>query len=58
MYLVPLVRFGHPALWDHLHGIHFVGGNVCHLIASSKATLEGDKQGDQLKQQVENLQWS
>lgn len=39
MYLVPLVRFGHPALWNHLHGVHFVGGVVCHFVASSKATL-------------------
>lgn len=56
-YLVPLVWFGHPALWNHLHRVHFVGGEVCHLVASSKAALGGDKHEDQLKQQVENLQW-
>lgn len=48
-YLVPLVWFGHPALWNHLHCIHFVGGEVCHLVASSKAALGGDKHEDQLK---------
>lgn len=48
VYLVPLVRFGHPALWNHLHSIHFVVGEVRHLVASSKATLREDKQNDQL----------
>lgn len=42
VYLVSLVWFGHPALWDHLHCIHFVVGQVCHLIASSKAALWGE----------------
>lgn len=63
-HLVPLVWFGHSALWDHLHSVHFVVGEVCHLIAPSEATLGGegeDKQNDQLTknkktQQVENLQ--
>lgn len=41
MYLFSLVWFGHPALWNHLHGIHFVVGDVRHLVASSKATLGG-----------------
>lgn len=50
-HLVPLVWFGHSALWDHLHSVHFVVGEVCHLIAPSEATLGGegeDKQNDQL----------
>lgn len=38
-YLVPLVGFGHPALWNHLHSIHFVVGEICHLIAPGKASL-------------------
>lgn len=49
VYLVPLVRFGHPALWDHLHGVHFVGGEVCHLVASSEATLGETDKVDRLR---------
>lgn len=56
IYLVPLVWFGHPALWNHLHSVHFVVGEVCHLIASSKATLGRDKHDQLTEQQVENLQ--
>lgn len=42
-HLVPLVWFGHSALWDHLHSVHFVVGEVCHLIAPSEATLGGER---------------
>lgn len=44
VYLVPLVWFGHPALWNHFDCIHFVVGQVCHLIASSKAALGRNRQ--------------
>lgn len=52
-YLIPLVRFGHSALWDHLHSVHFVVGQVCHLVASSKATL-GRERGRHTKRMIVN----
>lgn len=42
-YLIPLVGFGHSALWDHLHSVHFVVGQVCHLVASSESTLRAER---------------
>lgn len=48
-YLIPLVGFGHSALWDHLHSVHFVVGQVCHLVAPSEATL-GAERGRHAKQ--------
>lgn len=57
-YLFSLVRLGNPALGDHLHGVHFVVGKVCHLVASSKAALgrgrERKRERDKLDDQFSN----
>lgn len=39
-YLLPLVRLGDPRMWDYLGCVNFVGGEVGHLVAFCKTSLE------------------
>lgn len=39
-YLLPLVRFGDPRVWDDFGRINFASGEVGHLVAFSKTSLE------------------
>lgn len=39
-YLLPLVRFGDARVWDDFGCINFAGGEVGHLVAFSKPSLE------------------
>lgn len=43
-YLLSLVGFSHPAVRNDLHGVGFVAGEVCHLVASCEATLRGGEE--------------
>lgn len=39
-YLLPLVRFGDACMWDNLGCVNFIGGEVGHLVAFCKTSLE------------------
>lgn len=41
-YLLPLVRFGDACMWDDLGCVNFVGGEVGHLVAFCKTSLENN----------------
>lgn len=42
-YLLPLVRFGDACMWDNLGCVNFIGGEVGHLVAFCKTSLENKK---------------